>query len=162
MSRRRRRDESWNLWRVVMDGEAVGHLVTTRDRAPRPIAYVPGESIDRALAISNGGPVRGRGVVDLRGRLQRKAMPALTRSLLWPVDTLGRIIGNDSTFACGQYAPPSLHAPRGSFMLFTQGSEMVKERANACFQEKRPRTVNPNAPVAGKLGSDRAEAVAAA
>lgn len=163
MIRSRRPGESWDVWRVARDGEAVGHLVTSRDSAPRPIAYVPGESIDQALAIRNGGPIRGRGVVDLRSVLRRKSMPAiLTRSMLWPVDTLGRIIGHHSTFACGKYVVPSRHAPRGSFMLFTQGSEAKAERAKACFQEKRPRTVNPNAPVAGKLRSDRAEAVAAA
>jgi len=169
--RRRRPGEAWDLWQVRLQGTVpLGYLVTTRDSAPWPIAFVRGicrESLKLALAVLDTGQIRHAAVMDLRSRsLSGEGKPllpkSLFKSLLMPVDRLGRIITTDSTFAAGQYQRPKrMFGQVYTFMMLTHAGLGDRVKVGP-FPIKKPQSAMPIAPKPASIKSDETVTVAAA
>ena len=115
--RRRRRGQSWSLWRVHdgmhPDDPRLGYLVTDHERLPRPIAFVPGVGPGSLLVALDvhadpataAAEARRGETLDLRGRtIGELARGRLANRLLVPVDSAGRAITTDRTFRGALFA----------------------------------------------------------
>lgn len=146
-----------------------GYRVTTRAPTPIPIVFVRRvcpESLKLALQVRDTGQIRSAAVMDLRGRwLSGRGAPllprSLYRSLLLPVDSRGRVIQSDRTFAAGQYLRPSRIGYRVcAFLLLTHEGRKDWEKVRP-FLIKKPQTAPPIAPKPASIKSDEAVTVAA-
>jgi hypothetical protein len=105
--------------------------------------------------------------MDLRSRsLSGEGKPllpkSLFKSLLMPVDRLGRVVTTDSTFAAGQYQRPErMFGQVYTFLMLTHGGLRDRVKVGP-FPIKKPQSAMPIAPKPGSIKSDGAVTVAAA
>lgn len=137
-------DRNWTLWIVqgkdpeTKEPVRLGFLVTHKGEHHEPIAFVRGVgdwSLQRALAIRKRPDYMGK-AVDLR---RRPVPERLLGMLLLPVDSLGRVIRNDGTFAAGMFVLGERGKP--AFMTYTHGGlEFVlgDQKINGVQAEQAP------------------------
>jgi len=168
--RRRRPGEAWDLWQVRLKGTVPrGDRVTTRAATPIPIVFVRRvcpKSLKLALQVRDTGQIRSAAAMDLRGRsLSGEGAPllprSLYRSLLLPVDSRGRVIPSDRTFAAGQYLRPTqIGDGVCAFILLTHEGRKDWEKVRP-FLIKKPQTAPPIAPKPASVENHEAVTVAA-
>lgn len=170
-TRRRRPGECWNLWRVVgvdrttRKDVAIGLLVTDRERCPNLIAYVKGtdgRSLRRALAIRRR-PSRAATALDLRGFNEGERFPAFLKGmLLLPINTLGRVITNDDTFAGGMFMHTSSLIVKTGKVEHWFGFSLGTHDGVRMWNEESGAPVKPPAPELAGEGSEKKSHAAAA
>ncbi|QOV88433.1 hypothetical protein [Humisphaera borealis] len=130
MKRKRRKPDysGWTIWRlhewaVGGLGEAIGYLVTTGDRFPRPVAFVPdtgAEDFALARSIRDRGNVRKSGRLDVLTLSLRRFPKWMLNLPLIPIGESGqRIRTARAAFEAGMYV--GIASIEG-FSLITRGS----------------------------------------
>jgi hypothetical protein len=147
----------WQLWRMqpeAGDGRAAGYLVTDGGHSPRPIAFVAGvgaAALRTALAIRRDN-AKAAAARDLRRVNWRRLPKLIVGRLMFPVDTRGRVIVTDRTFAAGMYMPQMIGGRLYAFLAFTHA---------AVPQQKSGTSARPIIPLPASVKDDEARSVTA-
>lgn len=144
--RRRRPGDLWQLYRIDDGNRSLGYLVTGGKRNTQPIAYIDDftpNGLRLALSILCNN-AKAKLATDMRSLCPNRLPRIIKGKLLWPVDSLGRVIGNDRTFAAASYLPAGMPDQRFNFVVFAHP-----------FFEKRPEGMEAQAvpPCACKAGN---------
>ncbi len=162
-ARRRRPGHNWEVWSVP---HPAGYLVTSRASCPKPVAFVPRRGsgvLATAFAIRDDHAAAGAGgrTVDLRGRAWDRLPRWLEMKLLFPVDSLGRVIRGDGEFAAGMYVRDPLRVTPGapasgglSFMMLTHSGLSMYAKSGS------PATPRDPQPPSNGIGSAHAPTAA--